>query len=145
MGYFVAIDYSYLKVIPKGRPTMVSPQASSYFNPGIQVALRGMLADSARVQMSAVGRCEQHENFVKKHQWFTQRRLLKFLFRVLIWCQAQAPLQYSMQKYNQLYVCSFHGLDSSDQYLQRLSLSLLLFVLLQYFWCFARFGTICTI
>ena len=55
---------------------MVSPQASSYFNLGIQVASRGMLADSARVQTSAVGQCEQHENFVKKHQWFTQRRLL---------------------------------------------------------------------
>ena len=55
---------------------MVIPQAPSYFNPGIQVASRGMLADSARVQTSAVGQCEQHENFVKKHQWFTQRRLL---------------------------------------------------------------------
>ena len=69
MWYFVGIDYYYLKVLsPKSRSIKASPQTWIYFNPGIKVALRHMLSDSARVQRSAVGRCEQHENDVKKDQ-----------------------------------------------------------------------------
>ena len=45
-----------------------SPQVWRHFNPGHQAALRLMLSNWTRVQRNIVGRCEQHEDDVKKHQ-----------------------------------------------------------------------------
>ena len=54
---------------PKDHPIKASPQALRYFNPGSQAVLQRMLFDWARVQRSAaVGRCEDHEDDVKRYQ-----------------------------------------------------------------------------
>ena len=53
---------------PKDKPVKASLQASRYVNSGSQAALQRMLSNRARVQRDTVGRCEQHEDDVKKHQ-----------------------------------------------------------------------------
>ena len=50
------------------RPNKASPRAWRYFNHDSQVALRRMLSGWTRVQWRSVGRCEKHEDDVKKHQ-----------------------------------------------------------------------------
>ena len=91
----------------KSRTIKESSQAKIYFKSGSQAALWRILSDWARAQKSAVGRCEQNKDDIKKHQQFSQPRLFKYLRRALNWCQLSniySPKLHYFSKFSIFYI-----------------------------------------